>query len=428
MKVLLVVCSVLAAVNARVMRRPKFAPSGPLDDTTVDICYDGSVKFLADKDNLCWYWECVETSQNNEINIQLLPRRCALGSKMPYTYTHGLSNPCSFNFNTKISFECTRADDQSVHKEPECFKDFVCHNNGTATYEGSVCWCDCPEAWSGNFDCSIPKQKPAVLNATSNGTECADEVPPCSLPNNFCANNGTCHNLCGDFWCECPVPFTNGKRCEGFSCDTNPCQNGGTCDRGEGGISEVSRCACPPGFHGFLCELGRAQVRSTIARQPFTSPTQPPVTDTQPFTNPTQPPVTDTQPFANPTQPPVTDTQPFTNPTQPPVTDTQPFTNPTLPPVTTTQPFTNPTQPPVTTTQPFTSPTQPPVTMTQFFTSSRQPFVSNTQSFTSPTQPLVTNTQFFTSPTQPPVTATQPLITASDPIVTDNWDFTTSGL
>ena len=38
--------------------------------------------------------------------------------------------------------------------------------------------------------------------------------PPCDLAHG-CENNGICHNTCGDFWCDCPVPYTNGKRCEG---------------------------------------------------------------------------------------------------------------------------------------------------------------------------------------------------------------------
>lgn len=42
------------------------------------------------------------------------------------------------------------------------------------------------------------------------------------------------------------------------SCDANPCKNGGTCNRGADGISEVSQCLCPSGFYGFLCEFGEA--------------------------------------------------------------------------------------------------------------------------------------------------------------------------
>jgi len=63
---------------------------------------------MADLGNLCWYWECVEITDDS---MALLPRRCALGSKMAYAYQVGSSNPCQVNFNTQIDYECTRADD-----------------------------------------------------------------------------------------------------------------------------------------------------------------------------------------------------------------------------------------------------------------------------------------------------------------------------
>jgi len=42
---------------------------------------------------------------------------------------------------------------------------------------------------------------------------------PCDLVHG-CENNGICHNTCTDFWCDCPVPYTNGKRCEGCKYST----------------------------------------------------------------------------------------------------------------------------------------------------------------------------------------------------------------
>ena len=36
-------------------------------------------------------------------------------------------------------------------------------------------------------------------------------------------------------------------------CESNPCQNGGTCLDGEDGFM----CECPEGFEGQLCDQGR---------------------------------------------------------------------------------------------------------------------------------------------------------------------------
>jgi len=265
MKYILVLSALLAVAAARASRRsrfnaPKFGPAGPIKEYEVDICYE-EVKYVADADNLCWYWECVESISAGALEVQLLPRRCALGSRMPYVYETGRSNPCSVNFNTAIDFECTRAKDNVLHPdEPDCLARTTCYNNGTATFEGTVCWCDCLPEWRGTFDCSLPTQEVVQQNRTAmNDSDCNFGDPPCDLVNG-CDNGGTCHNQCGDFWCECPTPFTYGKRCEGFSCDSNPCRNGGSCNRGTLGISEVSRCDCPAGYYGLLCEFGTGVV------------------------------------------------------------------------------------------------------------------------------------------------------------------------
>jgi len=245
--------------RGRAARKPKHGPAGPLEDMTVDICYEQEVKYTADAKNLCWFWECVGGFGDGS-EIQLLPRRCALGSRMPWGYKTGLSNPCSVNFDSHVNFECTRTEDQIVVNEPACYKNTTCYNNGTAMFDGPLCWCDCLPEWKGNFDCSLKTVEVVIdeTKADENATACYYQGdPPCDLAHG-CENDGICHNTCGDFWCDCPVPYTNGKRCEGFSCDNNPCLNGGTCDRGEMGISEVSNCLCPAGFWGLLCEYGEA--------------------------------------------------------------------------------------------------------------------------------------------------------------------------
>jgi len=53
---------------------------------------------VVDANNMCWYHQCVLSEEEGE--LRLLPRRCALGSKVSYNFVHGVTNPCTVNFDS----------------------------------------------------------------------------------------------------------------------------------------------------------------------------------------------------------------------------------------------------------------------------------------------------------------------------------------
>ena len=69
-----------------------------------------------------------------------------------------------------------------------------------------------------------------------------------------CANGAKCHNLLGDYRCECASGY-NGRRCEKDvdECSIlgqNACENGGRCVNNKGSYS----CRCRDGFEGVRCD------------------------------------------------------------------------------------------------------------------------------------------------------------------------------
>ena len=68
-----------------------------------------------------------------------------------------------------------------------------------------------------------------------------------------CMNGGTCQRTNGNvgYQCICPAGYS-GSRCEmRDACTPNPCLNGGQCfPTNIGGFS----CQCPPGYSGPRCE------------------------------------------------------------------------------------------------------------------------------------------------------------------------------
>ena len=51
--------------------------------------------------------------------------------------------------------QCKRTE-AAMDMVPDCFANTHCENGGTAVYETNVCWCECPEDWQGDSDCSKP--------------------------------------------------------------------------------------------------------------------------------------------------------------------------------------------------------------------------------------------------------------------------------
>ncbi len=79
---------------------------------------------------------------------------------------------------------------------------------------------------------------------------------------NPCENGGTCTDLIGDFSCNCP-PGLTGPTCDiniGV-CQSNSCANGGTCinlGSGSDSSSEMINtfsCNCAAGFTGSTCTI-----------------------------------------------------------------------------------------------------------------------------------------------------------------------------
>ncbi|CAH1226926.1 CDH6 [Branchiostoma lanceolatum] len=100
--------------------------------------------------------------------------------------------------------------------------------------------CECKPGWNEQ----TPGADPLV---------CID-VDECQ--SNPCQNGGTCFNLENAYRCQCPAQY------KGVNCDTErncynfPCQNGGTCIEGTSPTPSISgrNCSCPQGYTGVSCE------------------------------------------------------------------------------------------------------------------------------------------------------------------------------
>ncbi|KAI8520644.1 hypothetical protein Bbelb_003980 [Branchiostoma belcheri] len=100
--------------------------------------------------------------------------------------------------------------------------------------------CECKAGWNER----TPGADPLV---------CID-VDECE--SNPCQNGGTCINMENAYRCQCPAQF------KGVNCDTErncfnfPCQNGGTCIEGTSPTPSISgrNCTCQQGFSGVSCE------------------------------------------------------------------------------------------------------------------------------------------------------------------------------
>jgi len=145
--------------------------------------------------------------------------------------------------------------------KPKCAEG--CH--GSNGYCDKPNQCTCHEGWQGAL-CDECKRYPGCVHGSCSGPftcECKNGWGGllCNKDLNYCTNhrpckNGaTCYNT-GEklYTCSCPVGFV-GEHCEthetlSIDCDTNVCENGGTCF----GIADDFSCVCPYGFVGKNCE------------------------------------------------------------------------------------------------------------------------------------------------------------------------------
>ena len=108
-----------------------------------------------------------------------------------------------------------------------------CQNGGTCSVSmgisGPQLECQCTVGYSASL-CEI-----AVANA-------CDSDP--------CQNGATCQLLTlQKYRCQCPTGF-RGDHCQHVDhCASQPCRNGATCHS----LGHTYRCTCPPGFTGPTC-------------------------------------------------------------------------------------------------------------------------------------------------------------------------------
>ena len=71
--------------------------------------------------------------------------------------------------------QCKRTE-TAMEMVPDCFADTHCENGGTAVYETNVCWCECPEDWQGDSDCSKPTMPYKNLPEGSDICKCKHKI------------------------------------------------------------------------------------------------------------------------------------------------------------------------------------------------------------------------------------------------------------
>ena len=85
------------------------------------------------------------------------------------------------------------------------------------------------------------------------GVLCEQEVDDCE--SNPCQNGGTCTDGLLSYVCSCLLCYT-GTHCEYTApCDSSPCQNGGTCV----GSAASYSCLCMSSYSGDACETAEEQ-------------------------------------------------------------------------------------------------------------------------------------------------------------------------
>uniref|UniRef100_A0A8C7XU15 Neurogenic locus notch homolog protein 1 n=1 Tax=Oryzias sinensis TaxID=183150 RepID=A0A8C7XU15_9TELE len=139
----------------------------------------------------------------------------------------------------------------------------LCRNSGQCLDAGSTHHCRCQAGYTGSYSCEVRDIIFALFRRILtcvpgyHGVNCSKEINECqSQP---CQNGGTCIDLINTYKCSCPRG-TQGVHCEMNVDDCNPfndpftnepkCFNNGRCVDRIGGY----QCMCPPGYVGERCE------------------------------------------------------------------------------------------------------------------------------------------------------------------------------
>ncbi|KAL4609344.1 protein crumbs 2-like [Arapaima gigas] len=116
-----------------------------------------------------------------------------------------------------------------------------CQNGGSCMDGVDSYTCICPPDFSGPL--------------------CQWRFPPLQCDMDITCIHGVCHDGPWGANCTCKAGYTGG-RCEAEmdECESNPCQNGGSC------LDRLNRfqCVCPPGFVGLQCESGMQEQKESV--------------------------------------------------------------------------------------------------------------------------------------------------------------------
>ncbi|CAF0808821.1 unnamed protein product [Brachionus calyciflorus] len=158
----------------------------------------------------------------------------------------------------------------------------TCQNDGKCLDLVSSFECKCQPGFTGPFcerkveNCELNPCKHGrcemhgrlincVCDKGYTGEFCENFINKCDP--NPCKNNGKCHNLIDDYYCECPAEFGETKNCSTRlinPCDSSPCFHNGTCFPLASGSVKINgksvntfsgfKCHCLSNYKGEFCE------------------------------------------------------------------------------------------------------------------------------------------------------------------------------
>nr|XP_026692168.1 fibropellin-3-like [Ciona intestinalis] len=134
--------------------------------------------------------------------------------------------------------------------------DSVNYRGFTASYQTVENFNPCePNPCINDGECEIGSGIDRVCKCKAGflGEYCEIDIKECD--SDPCQNGGTCSDdkSPNHYACECPRQW-DGTNCEeerGSPCEPNPCQYGGTCEN----VDYLAICTCKPGYDGETCEI-----------------------------------------------------------------------------------------------------------------------------------------------------------------------------